>query len=242
VAIGACGPRTGVHEVRKTMPSSKECKLVKKYVCLTALAAGLSVVHVAAPFAAAQQRQGAPQIALVDLAYIFQNHVRFKALSEDLRRDVEAAEGELKNNKASLTKMAEQLEGYNRNSPEYRQLEEDIAKRSADIQVQVNKQKRDFFEQEAKMYYTVYKEVMEQVQYYSDKHGILLVMRFNGDPYDENDPQALQKELNKAVLYHNKMIDITPIILDAVNPPRSTHPASAPVSNRPPHQGVPSRR
>jgi Skp family chaperone for outer membrane proteins len=233
------------------MPSSKECKLVKKYVCLTALAASLSVVHVAAPFAAAQQRQGAqpaPQIALVDLAYIFQNHVRFKALSEDLRRDVEAAEAELKNNKAALQKMADQLEQFNRNSQEYRQLEEDIAKRQADITVQVNKQKRDFFEQEAKMYYTIYQEVMEQVKYYSDKHGILLVMRFNGDPYDENDPQALQKELNKAVLYHNKLIDITPIILDAVNPPRSNHPASPPMTNLPQgagrHQGVPpnSRR
>jgi Skp family chaperone for outer membrane proteins len=229
------------------MPSSKECKLVKKYVCLTVLAA-LGVVHVAAQSATAQARPGqpAPQIALVDLAYIFQNHVRFKALSEDLRRDVEAAEGELKANKQALQKMADQLEMYTRNSQEYRQLEEDIAKRSADIQVQVNKQKRDFFEQEAKMYYTIYKEVMEQVQYYADKHGILLVMRFNGDPYDENDPQALQKELNKAVLYHNKMIDITPIILDAVNPPRpSGHPNSPRVSTNPQgHQGVPpnSRR
>lgn len=224
------------------MPSSKECKLVKKYICLTALAA-LGVVHVAAPAATAQGRptQPGPQIALVDLAYIFGNHTRFKAASEDLRRDVEAAEAELKNNKAALQKMAEQLENYNRNSPEYRQLEEDIAKRQADITVQVNKQKRDFFEQEAKMYYTVYQEIMEQVRYYSDKHGILLVMRFNGDPYDENDPQALQKELNKAVLYHNKMIDITPIILDAVNPPRpSNQPGSPRMSTHPSGpQGVP---
>jgi hypothetical protein len=82
---------------------------------------------------------------------------------------------------------------------------------------------------------------MEQVKYYADKNGYLLVMRFNGDPYDENDPQALQKELNKAVLYYNKTIDITPIILDAVNPPRPTgHPSSPRVSANPQgHQSVP---
>lgn len=218
---------------------------MKKHLSLTALVAGLSAVVVAAPSAYGQQRSGggpaASPIAIIDLAYIFANHVRFKAYSDELRRDVEAAEAELKNNKAALQKMADQLDSYNRGTPEYRQLEEDITKRQADITVQVNRQKRDFFEQEAKMYYTVYKEVMEQITYYADKHGYVMVMRFNGDPYDENDPQGIQKELNKSVLYYNKAIDITPIILDAVNPQRPNgRPAPAPPSNRisRPPQGV----
>ena len=219
---------------------------MKKFLPLAALAAVVAVFEAAAPHAAAQQRtapggQAGPQLALLDLAYIFANHVKFKQLSDGLRRDVEAAEAELKNNKAALQKMVDQLESYNRGTPEYRQLEEDITKRQAEIQVQVNVQKRDFFEQEAKMYYTVYQEIMEQVRYYSDKHGILLVMRFNGDPFDENDPQGIQKELNKAVLYHNKMIDITPYILDAVNPPRANgRPGPAtPTATRPSRpQGV----
>ncbi|HVX11742.1 MAG TPA: OmpH family outer membrane protein [Pirellulales bacterium] len=214
---------------------------MKRSLSLAALVAGLSVVHFAAPSAYAQQRSSSvPQVAIIDLAYIFNNHVRFKGLSDELRRDVEAAENELKSNKQSLQKMAEQLESFNRNSPEYRQTEEDITKRSADLQVQVQLQKKSFFEREAKIYYTVYQEIMEQVKYHSDKHGIVLVMRFNGDPLDENDPQGIQKELNKAVLYYNKVIDITPIILDAVNPPRGN---SRPVqtTNRPSRapQGVP---
>ena len=219
---------------------------MKKHLCLTAMAAGLGMVLAASPVAAeprATSAQAAPQIALVDLSYIYSNHIRFKQQQELLRHDVEAAEAELKQNKVSLQKMGEQLDQFNRNSQEYRNLEEDIAKRQADITVQVNKQKRDFFEQEAKMYYTVYQEVMEQIRYYSDKHGILLVMRFNGDPYDENDPQGLQKELNKAVLYHNKMIDITPIILDAVNPPRTNAPTRSTINPGPAQrtgpQGVP---
>ncbi len=137
--------------------------------------------------------------------------------------------------------MAETLEGYNRNSTEYRQMEEDITKRSADLQVQVQLQKKSFFEREAKIYYTVYQEIMEQVKYHADKHGIVLVMRFNGDPLDENDPQGIQKELNKAVLYYNKVIDITPIVLDAVNPPRGNARAPAQTTSRPSRapQGVP---
>jgi Skp family chaperone for outer membrane proteins len=216
---------------------------VKKYLSLAVFAAGLSLAPAGATSAFAQQRTtgAAPQVAIIDLSYIFSNHVKFKGLSDELRRDVEAAENELKQNKASLQKMAERLEELNRNSPDYRQLEEDIAKRSADLSVQVQLQKKEFFEKEAKIYYTVYQEIMEQVKYHADKHGIALVMRFNGDPLDENDPQGIQKELNKAVLYYNKMIDITPIILDAVNPPRArpsttTPPVNNGLSRRP--QGV----
>ncbi|HEX7376513.1 MAG TPA: OmpH family outer membrane protein [Pirellulales bacterium] len=216
---------------------------MKKYFSLAALVAGLWLAS-AAPAALAQQR-AAPQVAIIDLAYIFNNHTRFKMMSDELRRDVEAAEAELKNNKAYLQKMADKLEGLTRNSDEYRRTEEDIAKRSAELQVQVQLQKKEFFEKEAKIYYTVYQEIMEQVKYHADKHGIVLVMRFNGDPLDENDPQGIQKELNKAVLYYNKMIDITPIIVDAVNPPRTgprpNHPpATASGLNRPSRsQGVP---
>lgn len=214
---------------------------MKKYLSLAALVAGLSVVHAAAPAAIAQQRS-ASQVAIIDLAYIFNNHTRFKMMSDELRRDVEAAEAELKNNKAALQKMAENLEQYNKSAPEYRQTEEDITKRSADLQVQVQLQKKDFFEREARIYYTVYQEIMEQVKYHADKHGIVLVMRFNGDPLDENDPQGIQKELNKSVLYYNKMIDITPIILDAVNPPRANGrpgPTSPNLNNAArPQQGV----
>lgn len=200
---------------------------MKKYLVLAALAASLSVV----PSAFAQQRP-APQVAIIDLAYIFNNHTRFKMMSDELRREVEAAEQELKNNKAYLQKMADKLEGFQKSSDEYRQTEEDIAKRSAELSVQVQLQKKEFFEKEAKIYYTVYQEIMEQVKYHADKHGIVLVMRFNGDPLDENDPQGIQKELNKAVLYYNQAIDITPIILDAVNPPRTGPRPTTPPTSR----------
>ncbi|HVA48697.1 MAG TPA: hypothetical protein VNH11_20195 [Pirellulales bacterium] len=90
------------------------------------------------------------------------------------------------------------------------------AKRQAEIQVQVNEQKRDFFEREARMYLEIYQEIMAEVGKYSDARGIGLVMRFNGDPLDENDPAGIQKQLNKAILYH-KGIDITDDIIRIVN-------------------------
>ena len=216
---------------------------MNKPLFLAAIAATL-VLPPAATRAIAQGRGPAvpPQMAIIDLAYIFENHTRFKQMTDELRRDVEAAEAELKSNKNNLQKMVDSLEQWNRTSPEYRALEEDITKRNAELQVQVGMQKRNFYEQEAKIYYSTYKEVMDQVRYYAEKHNILLVMRFQGDPYNENDPQGLQKELNKAILYHNSMIDITPIILEAVNPPRPNGRQPAPqVGVKPGRQAMPKR-
>lgn len=204
----------------------------------------LATVHFAAADVAAQ-RPSTPGVAIVDLTYIFANHTRFKAMTEDMRRDVEEAERNLKAQKESLQKMAEQLDQYRRGTPDYKSLEEELAKRQADMSAQVNLQKKNFLEQEAKNYYTVYLEILDQIKYYADANGISLVLRFNGDPIDSQDPREVIKELNKSVVYYNRTIDITPVILDAVNQtsprPAGRPPIGATGPATKPH-GVPTRR
>lgn len=220
---------------------------MKKFLSWATLVAVVAAFHFSARDAAAQQRAG-QQVAIVDLTYIFANHVRFKALVEDMRRDVEAAEADLKASKESIEKLAENLDSYNKNSPEYKQLEEDFAKRQADLQVQVNIQKRNFMEQEAKIYLSIYREVLDHVKYHAEKSGLSLVLRFNGDPIDGDDLQGVMQQLNRQVVYYNRTIDITPIVLDACNAnsgaPRPNRQPTAPLSNKPgvKPQGVLPRR
>lgn len=188
---------------------------MKKFLSLATLVAVLAAVHGAAADALAQQSGG--QVAIVDLTYIFANHIRFKALVEDMRKDVEAAENDLKGAKESIEKLAESLDNYNKASKEFKELEEDLAKRQADLQVQVNIQKRNFMEQEAKIYLQIYREVLDHVKHHAEKYGISLVLRFNGDPIEGDDLQGVMRELNRQVVYHNRAIDITPIVLEACN-------------------------
>ncbi len=138
--------------------------------------------------AAAQRPEAVPQVAILDLAYIYANHVRFKAINEDMRREVEAAENDLKASREELQKMVEKLDDYRRNSPEYRELEEEITKRQAQLGADVNLRKKNFAEQEARNYYTVYQEVTEAIKRFCDERGIVLVLRFNGDPIDSENP------------------------------------------------------
>lgn len=161
-------------------------------------------------------RAPAAKIGLLDLARVFANHDEFKKLSDLLRADVAKAEEELKRRKAEVEAQQAKLAKLEKGSDEYVAQEEEITRVQAEIQTKVNVQKADFFKQEAQMYLQVYQQIMVEVGKLSRARGINLVMRFNGDPIDPNDPQGIQKELNKAILYHDG-IDITDDVLRAVN-------------------------
>ncbi|HET6883623.1 MAG TPA: OmpH family outer membrane protein [Pirellulales bacterium] len=156
------------------------------------------------------------RVAMLDLARIFSNYDKFKRQSDELRREVEQAERQLKTRKAELQAAADSLGTLPKESSQAKKLQEQIAHDTAEITAHVAEQKRHFFEKEAAIYYECYREVMAEVERYAKERGINLVMRFNGDPFDPADPQAIQKELNKAVLYQDG-IDITDEILHSVN-------------------------
>jgi len=217
----------------------------KTLLWATVVAIGIGV-SLSPSRAAAQRPEVAPPVAILDLAYIYANHVRFKAINEDMKREVEAAENDLKASREELQKMVEKLDDYRRNSPEYRELEEEITKRQAQLGADVNLRKKNFAEQEAQNYYVVYQEVTDAIKRYCDERGIVLVLRFNGDPIDSENPQEIVKALNGVVLHYHKDIDITPHILAIVNrkggtqspPPKQRDSARGPSKK----SGVPERR
>lgn len=161
--------------------------------------------------------QAGGQIALLDISYIFKNHARFKAMMTDMQHDVDAAEASVKKDRDSLKKLAESLEQYRSGSPEYQQLEQELAKKQADLQVQVQLQKKNFLQQEAKIYHSVYVEIMDVVNAYASRSGLAMVMRFNGDPVSIDNPQDVLRDINKPIVWYPKDHDITPYILEQLN-------------------------
>jgi len=209
---------------------------VKHLSVLATLLVACTVSNVAAPAAFAQG--AAPQsVAIIDLTYIFENHQRFKTMKEGLQRDVKSAEAELKSRRDEVQGLNEQLRRFEKGSREYKQLEEELANRGADLNVQVKLQQKQFVEREAKMYYNVYLEILDAVKYYAERNNIQLVLRFNGAPIDTNDPQEVLKELNKPIVWHSRTVDITPYILAQLN--RTPANNRTDVGARPTQQGVP---
>lgn len=179
----------------------------------------LSVV--ALNYVFAQQRSmpssGGMGIAVIDIAYVFKNHNRFKQNMEFMKKDVMAAEETLKQERDLINKMVEKLKDFNPGTPDYKKLEEDITHRQSDFNVRAQLQKKEFLEREAKVYTNIYKEVADEVKIYSETNGIAIVLRFNGDPVDPNNRNSVLGEINKPIVYQRTGIDITPYILDSLN-------------------------
>jgi Skp family chaperone for outer membrane proteins len=176
-----------------------------------------------------------PTIALLDVSYIFKNHARFKGMMEDMKADVERAEAHVKSERETINKLVERLQEFRKGTPDYKQMEEDLAKRQADLAVRVNLQKGDFLQREAKIYHNVYQEIWQAADYYTKQNGIDMVLRFNGDPVDVERPDSVLTWINKPVVCYQKQLDITPAILQELNR-TAVNPGPAAVPAR---QGVP---
>jgi len=192
---------------------------------------------------AAQPLPGGPAggVAIIDLPYILKNHGGFNQQLEGLRREAEAVENDFKSKRDGLQKMVTQLEELNRGSPDYKKLEEEITKRNANMTVEFNIKKKQFQEAEAKIYYQVYQQILNEVTYYAEANRISLVLKFNADAANKDNPEEIMREMQKMVLYYNQAIDITPIILERM---KGQKPAAggAAAAQRPLPPGGPPRR
>ncbi len=162
-------------------------------------------------------REAQAQVAIIDLKYIFDNHIRFKQMTEEMRRSVQAAEADITARRDRINSLIKQLEGVKKGTPDYKQLEDEITQQKADLNALVSNTKREFMRREAKIYYIIYQEIVQEVKYFAEQQRLTLVIRFNGETIDESDPDIVAKHLHKQVVWHHPNIDITGIILETLN-------------------------
>lgn len=185
---------------------------------LTAAVLGIS----ASTAAVAQQPNAAGAnsarygIAVVDVSYIFKNYSQFRTSMDAMKKEMEVAEGDLKSERDQVQAKEEQRRNYKVGSPEFKQLDEEIARLKAEFNLKAGKIRKDFLEREAKVYYQTYMEVSNGVKYYAQQHNIGLVLRFNGDQVDPNRREDVLRAINKPVV-HQSNIDITPDVLALLN-------------------------
>jgi Skp family chaperone for outer membrane proteins len=134
-----------------------------------------------------------------------------------MRRQVERAEEQVKAEREAIQQVAERQKDYRAGTQDYKSLEEELVKRQSDLAAKIQLQKKEFLQMEAKIYNTVYQEIQQEVEYYASSNNIAMVVRFNGDPVDVENPEDVLRSINSTVIWYNKAYDITPVILDSLN-------------------------
>lgn len=164
---------------------------------------------------------------VVDVTYIFKNYAKFNSQMEGMKKAMEGADTQLKADRDAVASKEKMREQYNPSSPEFKQIDEEIARLKAEFQLKAGKIRRDFMEREAQVYYNTFLEVSNAVQYYAQQHSIGMVLRFNGDSVDPNNREDILRAINKPVVFQNN-VDITPDVLALLN--RGGTPATGPVN------------
>ena len=174
-------------------------------------------------------------VVVIDVAYIFKNHGRFNARMNDIKKDVEAFDAQIRTEQQNLQTKMEGLKSFGPSSPEYRNLEVECARADADLRVKAGLKKKEFLEREARVYYDVYKEIEATVKVFCQQYRIGLVLRFNGDDMKPDDRASVLNGVNKAVVFQQNL-DITEHILVKLNgtaaPPTQTPGAPQPTVNQ----------
>jgi len=155
-------------------------------------------------------------VALVDIGHVFKNHPRVKQQVEGMKQDLGDYEKEVVANRQELVKQREKMVKFAVGSPEYKQVEEQIARQVSDLQVRDQMKKKDVLEREARIYYDAYNEVLDHVARLSTEYGIGLVIRFDSQPIEPTDRNSVQAGVNRNVVFQRNL-DLTPLVLERLN-------------------------
>lgn len=183
------------------------------------LVAVFGLLSIAVQPGQAQQQQAAPGgnagrygIAVVDISFVFKNYPQFTSQIEALKKEMETADGALKQDHDRIVALEEQRNTMKPGTDQFKQLDEQLAQQKAQFSIKQGTVRRDFLEREAKIYYQTYSAVSDAVKHFAQQQNIGMVLRFNGDQIDPNQREDVMRAIMQPIVFQNS-IDITPDVL-----------------------------
>ena len=165
------------------------------------------------------------RVAVIDINFIFKNHLRFKQTMDEIKKEIETFEGYLRGQRNKITTKTEQLQSMPAGSPQYSRLEEEVAGMHTSLSLETGRKRKEILEREARVYFNSYKDIEGRVSKFADQYGIGLVLRFNSEPMEATKRESGLQGINRAVVFQ-RSLNITNAIIEDLNhqtpPPRTS--------------------
>ncbi len=176
---------------------------------------------------AAHAQQSGVNVAVIDISHVFKNHPRFTSEADKIKAEIKAFEERINNERKVLVEEGEKLKLYTPGSPDYKQTEENLARRTSNLQVEAGLKRKDVLEKESQLYFRTYTEIQGAIKAVATKYSIGLVLRFNSKPIDVNDRNDVLAGINRPVVYQSG-IDITQAVMDSLGAQQARPPGTKP--------------
>ena len=125
-------------------------------------------------------------------------------MEADEEVDIEAIQKDINGQTEALKQHAERLKDLVPGTPDYRALEEKLVKEKADIQGTMQLRKKDMALREARNYFNAYTAIHEDGarRYCESQYRIPLVLTFNSEKINPENPDDVLRAINGKVLYN----------------------------------------
>ena len=185
------------------------------------------------------------KVGLIDMAHVFKNYKKFESLREDLKVEIAESEEKAKEMQKGIVELQQKLKSLVEGGPEHSKVEQQAVKQAAEFENFRRQMSREFLKKESQIYLQVYNEVTKMVEKYATHFNYTLIIRFNREDLDTENPQQLLQGMNRQVVFYRPNEDITTPVLESLNkkfnpdaaptkgaaPARTATPGAAPKNN-----------
>ena len=153
------------------------------------------------------------KVAIVDVGTIFKQHPFFAGQLEALKKQADGFKKQAMQAQQALAQSAQALQDLKPDSVDFKTKQTELAKQAAALQVEQNGLMQKLMEQEAMLHFKTYEQVNTLISAYCDERGIQLVLRYNNQDMDLDQPNSVMQKVNSSVVYHDPANDITQAII-----------------------------
>jgi Skp family chaperone for outer membrane proteins len=154
-------------------------------------------------------------IAVVNLSQVFKTSKSFLKMQDELKLKVKEEDEVAKRMTAELQRIAQKLKGAEKDPEERKEWELQLRKKQADFEEFRKEASRKLQKESSTVFIKMHRITAKVIAEYAQAQEIDFVVRAENEPSEEDDPQHLMMNMNRHVLYQNKL-DITEEIIAAI--------------------------
>lgn len=178
----------------------------------------LSVVAFTPGVASAQApASAAGKVAVIDIAKIFREHQGIKYQIEQVNATMKEYETAIQAKQDEIRQAAGALKQYKVGTPEYAAQEEKIAEMDSKLRLDATRHKKELADREAKIYFENYQTISDIVRQIAEYNQISLVLRYNSEQMDLENPDTVLRAVMKNVVYNDARIDLTDTVMKVLD-------------------------
>ncbi len=155
-------------------------------------------------------------LAVLDVGRIFREYGKFNEQLAGIREEIEEAKQRLALRQVEIEATQRELQGHTPGTAAYERAQRLLLRLQNELQSLARELQQEVVQQETALFSQTYRQVLDHVRNYAQRHALHLVLRAHEPPVNTEDRASVMGWVNREVIYQQGL-DITDAILAELN-------------------------